>query len=157
MASMPEGTVTFLFSDVEGSTQLLERHGTAMGNALARHHTLFEEIVGRRHGVIFETIGDAVYAAFARPADAVASAVDAHRALATEDWGPIGRLAVRIAVHTGAVERRGSHYFGSALFRAARLGPSGTASRPCCPVLRRASSQIRSRRAPRFATLARTA
>ncbi|MBA3689539.1 MAG: adenylate/guanylate cyclase domain-containing protein, partial [Chloroflexi bacterium] len=119
--TLPAGTVTFLFSDVEGSTQLLERHGEMMGEALSRHHDLFEQVVEQHQGAIFETVGDAVYAAFARPQDAVAAALNAHRALAAEDWGPIGRIAVRIAVHTGAVERRGDHYFGPALFRCARL------------------------------------
>ena len=121
MAELPSGTVTFLFSDVEGSTQLLERHGAAMGSALARHHELFEQTVERHGGVIFETVGDAVYAAFSDAGAAVAAALDAQRALAAEDWGPIGRMAVRIALHTGAVERRGDHYFGPALFRVARL------------------------------------
>jgi predicted ATPase/class 3 adenylate cyclase len=125
MAELPEGTVTFLFSDVEGSARLLERHGSAMGEALAIHHRLFEEIVERHEGAVFETIGDAVYAAFSRPADAVAAALGVQRALATTDWGAIGRLAVRIAVHTGQVERRGEHYFGNALFRAARLQAIG--------------------------------
>ena len=121
MRRLPSGTVTFLFSDIEGSTQLLERHGLAMGKALSRHHHLFEQVVERHDGAIFETVGDAVYAAFAQAHDAVAAALDAHRALAAEDWGPIGRLAVRIAIHGGAVERRGDHYFGPALFRCARL------------------------------------
>jgi predicted ATPase/class 3 adenylate cyclase len=125
MAQMPSGTVTFLFSDVEGSTQLLERHGAAMGGALARHHELFEQIVERHGGAIFETVGDAVYAAFSSAGAAAAAAVDAQRALATEDWGPIGRLAVRIALHTGSVDRRGDHYFGPALFRVARLQALG--------------------------------
>ena len=61
---MPEGTVSFLFSDVEGSTQLLERHGAETGAALARHHEIFERTVAAHDGVIFETVGDAVYAAF---------------------------------------------------------------------------------------------
>ena len=125
MAELPEGTVTFLFSDVEGSTQLLEQHGALAGDALARHHALFEELVERHGGAIFETVGDAVYAAFASPAQAVAAALEVQRALAAEDWGPIGRLAVRISIHTGEVERRGDHYFGSALFRAARLQAVG--------------------------------
>jgi predicted ATPase/class 3 adenylate cyclase/tetratricopeptide (TPR) repeat protein len=125
MAELPSGTVTFLFSDVEGSTQLLERHGPAMGSALARHHELFAQIISVHQGAIFETVGDAVYAAFERPSDAVAAAVDAHLELASEDWGPIGRLAVRIAVHTGEVELRGDHYFGPALFRTARLQALG--------------------------------
>jgi predicted ATPase/class 3 adenylate cyclase len=125
VADLPIGTVTFLFSDVEGSTQLLERHGTAMGAALARHHELFEQIVPSHDGAIFETVGDAVYAAFAEPGRAVGAALDIQQSLATEDWGPIGRIAVRIAIHTGGVERRGRHYFGPALFRCARLEAIG--------------------------------
>lgn len=121
MAVLPSGTVAFLFSDVEGSTKLLEQHGRALGDALARHHELFDDAVARHGGVIFETVGDAVYAAFAEPAAAAAAAVEAHRGLAAEDWGAIKRIAVRIALHTGHVERRGAHYFGSPLFRAARL------------------------------------
>ena len=134
MAELPSGTVTFLFSDVEGSTQLLERHGSAMGSALARHQELFEQIVERHGGGIFETVGDAVYAAFGNAGAAAAAAVDAQRALADEDWGPIGRLAVRIAIHTGSVERavittsarRCSGWLGSR--------PWDTANRRSCPV-----------------------
>jgi predicted ATPase/class 3 adenylate cyclase len=125
MAALPDGTVTFLFSDVEGSTQLLERHGDLMGRALGRHHELFEQIIERHDGVIFETVGDAVYAAFSRPSGAIAASLDAHRALAAEPWGPIERIAVRIAVNTGPVERRGRNYFGAALFRASRLQALG--------------------------------
>ncbi len=121
----PEGTVTFLFSDVEGSTQLLERHPDLMGPALARHIELFEEAVAAHAGVIFETVGDAVYAAFGRAADAIATALQAQRALAREDWGDIERIACRIAIHTGDVVRRGDHYFGPALFRCARLQSIG--------------------------------
>ena len=90
--------------------------------ALARHHELFEGLVDRNRGVIFETVGDAVYAAFSSAADGVAAALDAHRALAADPWPEVGgRLACRISIHTGAVERRGSRYFGAPLFRAARL------------------------------------
>ena len=125
MHPMPEGTVTFLFSDVEGSTQLLERHGPLMGEALWRHHAILEEAVDRHGGVVFETVGDAMYAAFQDPGAAVATALEAQRAFATENWGEIGRLAIRIAIHMGDVERRGDHYFGAALFRAARLQAIG--------------------------------
>jgi predicted ATPase/class 3 adenylate cyclase len=118
---LPEGIVTFLFSDVEGSTQLLERHPHEMGDALARHYELFERAVARHGGVIFETVGDAVYAAFSEAESAIGAALAAQQALAAEDWGPIERIACRIAIHTGIVERRGDHYFGPALFRCARL------------------------------------
>lgn len=114
-------TVTLLFSDVERSTQLLERHGRAMGDALARHHELFEEAINHYGGRVFETVGDAVYAAFDDPPAAVAAAAAVQIALAAEDWARIGRLSVRIALHTGEVEPRGSHFSGPALFRVARL------------------------------------
>jgi predicted ATPase/class 3 adenylate cyclase len=125
VSELPNGTVTFLFSDVEGSTHLLERDVAEAGRSLARHHEIMAEETARHRGVIFETVGDAVYVAFARPSDAIAAARDVQRSLAAEDWGPIGRIAVRIAIHTGQVERRGDHYFGPALFRAARLQSLG--------------------------------
>ncbi|MGI8830648.1 MAG: ATP-binding protein [Candidatus Limnocylindria bacterium] len=125
MPDRPSGLVTFLFSDIEGSTALLQRHERAMRAALTRHHELFEETIAAHDGVIFETVGDAVYAAFERPTDAVGAAIDAHRRLAAEDWQPIDRLAVRIALHTGEVDRRGDHYVGGALFRCARLQALG--------------------------------
>jgi predicted ATPase/class 3 adenylate cyclase len=117
----PDGVVTFLFSDVEESTLLLERHGGLMGPALARHHEIFASAVASHSGVIFETVGDAVYAAFDRAGPAIGAALAAQRALAAEAWGPIGSIRCRIGIHTGEVERRGDHYFGAALFRAARL------------------------------------
>ena len=119
--TLPAGIVTFLFTDIEGSTQMLERHRAAAGPALARHHDLLRTAVEERRGVVFETVGDAVYASFSRPADAVAAAVAIQRALASEEWGEIGDLKARIAIHTGAVESRGRHYFGPALFETARL------------------------------------
>ncbi|MGI8423291.1 MAG: ATP-binding protein [Chloroflexota bacterium] len=119
--NLPEGIVTFLFSDVEGSTQLLETHPREIGRALARHHELYEAIVQEHNGVIFETVGDAVYAAFGRASDGAAAALSVQQALAAEDWGNVKRIACRISLHTGEVERRGDHYFGPPLFRCARL------------------------------------
>ena len=122
MSTLPTGVVTFLFSDLEGSTRLLEAHGAATGQALQRHHELFEDLIAANEGVIFETVGDAVYAAFASPPNALAAALDAHRALQADPWEEIGgRLACRIAIHSGSVETRGTHYFGPPLFRCARL------------------------------------
>jgi predicted ATPase/class 3 adenylate cyclase len=121
MGDLPDGTVTFLFSDVEGSTRLLERHGDLLHDALRRHHELFAREVAAHHGAIFETVGDAVYAAFARPSNAVSCALGIQRAFAHQDWGVLGSVPVRIAVHTGQAERQGTHYRGNALFRAARL------------------------------------
>jgi predicted ATPase/class 3 adenylate cyclase len=118
---LPEGEVTFLFTDVQGSTRLLEEHPEAYGERIARHHELLATAVTGKRGVVFETIGDAVYAAFADPRDAVDAAVDGQRALAAEDWAPLGEIKVRMGLHTGPVERRETHYFGPALYRCARL------------------------------------
>ena len=121
MPQLPTGVVTFLFSDVEASTRMLEVHRARAGAALARHHELLAAEIEAVGGVIFETVGDAVYAAFTRPADALGAAVAIQRRLGAEDWHEIGSLRVRIAVHSGAVEARDEHYFGAALFECARL------------------------------------
>ena len=118
---LPEGRVTFLFTDVEGSTRLLEQHPADYGAGIARHHDLLAGAVEAHGGVVFETIGDAVYAAFADPTGAVEAAAEAQLALAQEDWAPLGEIRVRMGLHTGPVERRGAHYFGPALYRCARL------------------------------------
>jgi predicted ATPase/class 3 adenylate cyclase len=120
---LPTGTVTFLFTDLEGSTRLLEAHPAAYREALRRHHTLLREAVEASGGVVFETVGDAVYAAFARPAAAVAAAVAGQRALLAGDWGALGAgaLAARMALHPGEVDLQGGHYFGAPLYRCARL------------------------------------
>jgi class 3 adenylate cyclase len=120
-AELPEGEVSFLFSDVEGSTKLLEGNPALYGAGIARHHELLEGAVETQGGVVFETIGDAVYAAFADAGAAVDAAVAGQAALLEEDWGELGEIRVRMAVHTGPVERRGPHYFGPALYRCARL------------------------------------
>ena len=122
---LPTGTVTFLFTDIEGSTRLLEQHPHAYPAALARHEAILRRAIERYGGVVFETVGDAVYAAFARAQDAVAAAEDAQLALHTAAWGELGALRVRMALHTGDVEQRGEHYFGPALYRCARLMATG--------------------------------
>ncbi len=121
MVGLPTGVVTFLFSDVEGSTRLLQAHPTAIGPALERHHRLLSDEIEAASGVVFETVGDAVYGAFALPADAIRAAIAIQRAMAATDWGEIGSLRVRIAVHSGPVQARDEHYFGAALFEVARL------------------------------------
>ncbi len=118
---LPTGIVTFLFTDIEGSTQMLERHRAAAGAAFARHHELLREAIEANRGVVFETVGDAVYAAFSQPVDAVLASVAIVRALEAEDWGEIRELRARIAINTGSVEARGRHYFGPPLFECARL------------------------------------
>jgi len=118
---LPTGTVTFLFTDIEGSTQLWERHAQAMGAAVARHEALLRDAVTAAGGVIFKMVGDAVCAAFASALDALTAALAGQRALAAEAWDAISPLRVRMVLHTGVVEERARDYFGLPLSRVARL------------------------------------
>jgi predicted ATPase/class 3 adenylate cyclase len=120
-SALPAGTVTFLFTDLAGSTRLLQAHPAAYRDAVHRHHALLREAVEANGGVVFETVGDAVYAAFASPARAVEAALAGQLALQDEDWGEVGALRARMGVHVGEVERQGGHYFGAPLYRCARL------------------------------------
>ena len=104
MANLPFGTVTFLFTDIEGSTALWERDSSRMAAAVARHLTLLDTVITAHHGVHFKTVGDAVQAAFPTAPDAVAAALDAQRTLIAEDWGQVGPLRVRIALHAGSAQ-----------------------------------------------------
>jgi predicted ATPase/class 3 adenylate cyclase len=121
VSPLPTGTVTFLFSDVEGSTQRWDSHREAMEAASARHDAILRSAIEAHRGHVFKTIGDAFCAAFARVSDATAAAVAAQRALAVEDFSAVGGLRVRCALHTGEAVERDGDYFGPALNRVARL------------------------------------
>jgi predicted ATPase/class 3 adenylate cyclase len=146
---LPAGTVTFLFTDIERSTQLWEEHPEEMRQALSRHDALLRQVIQSHGGHVFKTVGDAFCAAFATAPEATTAAVAIQRALAgdvgrlggevaerggeAEESGfaadafpvtsshPPPRLRVRIAVHTGAAEARDGDYFGPPLNRVARL------------------------------------
>jgi predicted ATPase/class 3 adenylate cyclase len=118
---LPNGTVTFLFTDIAGSTQLWEKHPEAMRAALSRHDALLHDAIAGHAGRLVKTTGDGVLAVFASAAEAVVAAVAAQRALQAEPWQETGPLRVRMALHTGEVESRAGDYFGPALNRAARL------------------------------------
>ncbi|MBV8344981.1 MAG: adenylate/guanylate cyclase domain-containing protein [Candidatus Eremiobacteraeota bacterium] len=120
-APLPTGTVTLLFTDIEGSTQHWEEQRVAMPQALRRHDELLRTTIEAHGGRVFKTVGDAFCAAFSRASDAIAAAADAQRALAAEDWSAVGGLAVRMALHTGATDERDGDYFGSPVNRIARL------------------------------------
>ena len=92
MAELPSGTVTFLFTDIEGRTALWERDRQAMAAAVARHLVLLDAAITSHGGVRFKTMGDAVQAVFPTAPEAVAAAVEAQRALLTEDWGKSARF-----------------------------------------------------------------
>ncbi|MFN0088744.1 MAG: ATP-binding protein, partial [Acidimicrobiales bacterium] len=117
----PSGTVSFLFTDIEGSTPLWERHPRAMGDALVRHDQILRAAIDGSGGFVFSTAGDAFSAAFWSPAEAVGAAVEAQRQLRAEPWPDDAPLRVRMAVHLGVVHARDGNYFGSAVNRAARL------------------------------------
>ena len=121
MRQPPTGTVTFLFTDIQGSTHLWESDPEAMHSALARHDTLLRQAVADSGGFVFKTIGDAFCAAFPTAPEALAAAVTAQLALAAEPWRTGTPLRVRMALHTGSAEERDGDYFGPPLNRVARL------------------------------------
>ena len=123
--SLPSGTVTFLFTDLEGSTRLWEAHPDAMQVALARHDEILRSNVEGRGGVVIKTMGDGFHAAFATAADAIRAAVDAQRALGEETWGEPGELRARMGIHTGPAELRDGDYYGIAVNKAARITSVG--------------------------------
>jgi predicted ATPase/class 3 adenylate cyclase len=113
--------VTFLFTDIEGSTQRWERRPDAMRVALGRHSSLMRDAIEAHGGYVFKTIGDAFCSAFGMAPAALAAARAAQEALSAEDFPSVDGLLVRMAVHTGHVEERDRDYLGSAVNRAARL------------------------------------
>ena len=126
MPELPSGTVTFLFTDIEGSTQRWEQRPEAMKTALARHHALLRGAIASHGGHVFQVIGDAFCAAFETAPEAVAAAVAAQQALHAEPWGDIGPIRVRMGIHTGAAEPHSGDYFsGQTLNRVARLLAAG--------------------------------
>jgi predicted ATPase/class 3 adenylate cyclase len=125
MADLPSGTITFLFTDVEGSTALWERDRAVMRRAVERHLELLDAAIQAHGGVHFKTVGDAVQAAFPTAPAAVAAALDAQRALLAETWGAIGPLRVRMGLHTTAAEPRDGDYLAPGLNRLARLLAAG--------------------------------
>ena len=102
MPDLPSGTITFLFTDIEGSTRLWERDSNVMTRALARHNEILDRAIAEHEGVHFKTIGDTFQAAFSHASAGVAAAVTAQRALAAEPWSETGPIRVRMALHSGA-------------------------------------------------------
>src|SRR5215203_1402540 len=125
MAHLPSGTVTFLFTDIEGSTARWEHQPEAMRAALARHDALVRAAIQEHGGHVVKTMGDAFHAAFVRAPEAVAAALNAQRRLQAEPWGEVGSLRVRMSLHTGVAEERDGDYYGPTLNRAARILSAG--------------------------------
>jgi predicted ATPase/class 3 adenylate cyclase len=125
MRALPAGTVTFLFTDIEGSTKLLQRLGPAYAEALGEHQALLRAAFAAHGGVEVDTQGDAFFVAFSSAPQAVAAAAAATRALAAHTWPEGATLRVRMGLHTGAPQVAGDHYVGLDVHRAARIASAG--------------------------------
>ncbi|MGV0796152.1 BTAD domain-containing putative transcriptional regulator [Mycolicibacterium elephantis] len=126
--------VTFLLTDIEGSTAAWEADAEAMAVALARHDEIVEQVVTSRGGRLIKTRGegDATFSVFDRPSGAAMAAVDLQEAIRLEPWNLAQPMRVRVALHTGEVELRDGDYFGRAVNRAARLRSLATGGQVLC-------------------------
>src|SRR5579884_2421134 len=119
---LPTGTVTFLFTDIEGSTRLLQHLGDdGYDAALSAHHRIVREAIGNHGGVEVSTEGDAFFVAFADASAAVGAALDAQQGLGRFDWPPGAPVRVRMGLHTGAARLGTDNYVGLAVHQAARI------------------------------------
>jgi class 3 adenylate cyclase len=125
MAALPGGTVTFLFTDIEGSTRLLQELGDGYGEVVRDHRRLLRERLGEQGGAEVDTQGDAFFYSFPRARDAVAGAVSAQRALAEHDWPERAEVRVRMGLHTGEPSVGEEGYLGLDVVRAARICSAG--------------------------------
>jgi predicted ATPase/class 3 adenylate cyclase len=125
MAQLPTGTVTFLFTDVQGSTKLLQRLGDDYARVLGEHQAVLRAAFAAHGGAEVDTQGDAFFVAFPTVPQAVAAAADATRALAAHEWPQGTTLRVRIGLHVGTPQLVGDHYVGMDVHRAARIAAAG--------------------------------
>src|SRR4029450_1808252 len=121
MVELPNGTVTLLLTDIEGSTQLLRRLGDRYGSALEDHRRILRAAVAEHGGTEIDCRGDEFFAAFPRARSALAVAVAAQRALAAHTWPDGDTLKVRMGLHTGEPALRDDGYLGLDVHRAARI------------------------------------
>jgi predicted ATPase/class 3 adenylate cyclase/DNA-binding CsgD family transcriptional regulator len=117
----PSGTVTFLFTDVEGSTASWERHAGSMASALASHDAILRSAIASHGGVVFATAGDGFAAVFSRADAALRAAIGSQALLAGAGWPEGLALMVRMGLHTGESHERDGDYFGASVNRAARV------------------------------------
>lgn len=135
MADLPRGTVTFLFTDIEGSTRLWQAHPESIPRAYARHDDILRAAIAQYRGVVYKTIGDAFQVAFPSAPEAVAAAMAAQQALHAEAWPTPAPLRVRMALHTGAVDPGpDGDYRSPVLNRWGDCSVPGTADRSSSPI-----------------------
>jgi class 3 adenylate cyclase len=125
MSALPSGTVTFVFSDIEGSTGLLKRLEERYEDVIREHRRIVRETFGAHDGVEIDSQGDSFFWAFARARDAVAAAVDAQRAHNEQEWPGHEAVRVRMGLHTGEPAVGTEGYLGVDVVRAARLAATG--------------------------------
>lgn len=110
----------FMFTDIEGSTRLWDRHPEAMGQVLARHDAILQKLIEKYGGSVIKHMGDGMFVVF-EGGEPVRCALEIQKQLGKEDWGAIGALHVRVALHAGDAEKRGEDYSGPVVNRAARI------------------------------------
>src|SRR5512139_3298799 len=103
MGSLPSGTVTFLFTDIEGSTKLAQQYPDALSDLLTRHHEILHRSIHAQNGYVFQIVGDAFCSAFSLASEALNAALDAQQCLYDEAWFP-APIKVRMGIHTGAAQ-----------------------------------------------------
>ena len=143
--SLPTGTLTFLFSDIEGSTRLARALGDRWSALLERHQRVLREAFGRHAGIEVTTEGDSFFVVFGSAPAAVAAAADAQRALAAETWPEDAVVRVRMGLHTGEATLGGDNYVGLDVHRAARVAAAGHGDQV---LLSAATTALVSRRLP---------
>ncbi len=125
MSGLPTGTLTFLFTDIEGSTRLVQGLGDRWPGVIAHHDALLRSVIEAHDGVVVRTEGDAFFAVFASAVDAVGAAVEAQRSVAAHPWPEDGPIRVRMGLHTGLGTLGGGDYVGIDVHRAARVAAAG--------------------------------
>ena len=126
MPDLPHGTVTLVFTDVEGSTQLVQRLGDHYAHVLEDHRRLFREAVDRGKGIVVDQRGDEIFVVFENARAAADAVVAAQKALAEHEWPSGVQLRVRVGMHTGEPTVRDATYFGLDVHRAARICQAGS-------------------------------
>jgi class 3 adenylate cyclase len=125
MSTLPGGTVTFVFTDIEGSTRLLQQLGDDFSEVASAHRRIVRDAFGARSGTEIDTQGDSFFFSFPRARDAVAAAVDAQRALRDHAWPAGAAVRVRMGLHTGEPSLGEEGYLGIDVVRAARISAAG--------------------------------
>ena len=145
MTDLPSGAVTFVFTDIEGSTRLVRQLRGRYAEVLGEHQRLLREAFAQHGGYEIDTQGDAFFYAFPSAHEAVLAAVEGQRALSGYPWPEDTDVKVRIGIHTGQAAPVDGRYTGLAVHRAARVMDAATAGRCSSPRRRRACSRTRKR------------